>query len=144
MNWEEQVRGLWEAYIAKTEQLERDKKPGAGILGLTPGPKDDACHDQFAADAEGLLADMLAAAPSSAETLAALEYIYEAPLEHRQPLTAYWMLQAVHRLTVPVISLLAPEDAGPLRARYAKIYRRRERLPAQKAVLAALTKREKE
>lgn len=42
MSWLERIDALWDAYNAKTEQVERGKKPGAGIYGLPPGPKDDA------------------------------------------------------------------------------------------------------
>ena len=87
MIWTEAVQTLYGAYIAKAEQLERDRKPGEGLLGLSSGPKDDPCHDRFAADLEQLLKEMLRGAPASAEVRDALAYIYHAPLEHRQPLT---------------------------------------------------------
>ena len=69
-----------------------------------------------------------------------LAYIYRAPSEHREPLTAYWMLQAVHGLTVPLIGFLDPSDARTLGEEYAGTYRRRDRFPAQKKALAALKK----
>ena len=140
MSWPEQVRSLWEAYIAETERLERDKKPGAGILGLTPGPKDDPCHDRFLAQAQELLRHMREAALPSDEVRQTLAYIYRAPLDHSEPLTAYWSLQAIHGATAPLAALLSPADAKALRDEYAKMYRRWERLPAMKDALAALDK----
>lgn len=140
MSWPEAVRELWEAYIAETERLEREKKPGAGIFGLTPGPKDDPCHEQFLLQARTLLEEMQSAAPPSGEVRRTLEYIYQAPLDHPTPLTAYWSLQAVHGMTAPLAALLDREDARTLRDWYTKQYRRWERLPVQKEALAALEK----
>lgn len=137
------IQALYEAYIAKAEQLERDKKPGDGLLGLTSGPKDDPCHEQFAADLEALLKEMRARRPSSEEIREALAYVYRMPLEHRQPLTVYWMLQAVHGMTADLAELLAAQDAQALRDAYARDYRRWERLPAQRKALAALDRARK-
>ena len=144
MNWLEEVRSLWEAYIAKTEQLERDKKPGAGIFGLTPGPKDDPCHGRFGEEAEALLGRMAAAEPDPEEIREVLAYIYRAPTEHREPLTAFWMLQAVHGFTAPLAEKLRPEDARALREGYERLYRRQDRFQPQKKALAALKKAEKQ
>ena len=134
------IRALYDAYIAKAEQLERDKKPGDGLFGLSSGPKDHPCHEQFADDLQALLADIAAEAPASGEVREMLSYIYTAPLDHKWPLTVYWMLQAVHGLTVDLAALLAPQDAKALRDDYAKAYRRWERLPAQTKALDALEK----
>lgn len=140
MSWMAAIQRLYEAYIARAEQLERDRKPGDGLLGMSGGPKDDPCHDQFAAELERLVKDMAAQGPSSGEVRETLAYIYRAPLEHREPLTVYWMLQAVHGFTVELITLLSAEDARILRDDYAQSYRRWERLPVQKKALSALEK----
>lgn len=144
MSWITAIQTLYESYIARAEQLEREKKPGDGLLGMPGGPKDDPCHDQFAADLEQLLKNMLAQGPSSAEVKETLSYIYRAPLEHREPLTVYWMLQAVHGLTENLIVLLSPQDARSLRDVYVKDYRRWERLPVQKKALSALERAQKQ
>ena len=135
------IRALYEAYIETVETLERNRKPGEGLLGLKPGPADDPCHDRFADDLEAALAEYTAEEPSSEETSAVLEYIYTVPTEHREPISIYWMLVAVHGLTQPLIGRLSPADANRLAQLYAGAYRRWERLPAQKQALAALKKR---
>lgn len=132
------VRALYEAYIGEAERLERNRKPGDGLMGLSAGPKDDPCHDRFADDLKRLLRDIRAQEPSSGEVREMLSYIYHAPLEHPQPLTVYWMLKAVHGLTVDLAGLLAPADAQCLRDAYVKDYRRWDRLPSQKQALCAL------
>ena len=134
------LRALYESYIAKGIQLERDKKPGAGLLGLTAGPKDDPCHRKFLDDLQEMLAGAQAAALPSGEVCQALAYIYRAPLEHKEPLSVYWVLQAAHGATLGLIGLLEPADARTLRDDFARMYRRWERLPAQKKVLEALEK----
>ncbi len=138
------VQELYEAYMAETAQLERDKKLGDGYMGLKPGPKDAPCHGQFAKDLERLLGELLATEPDPAGTRALLEYIYRAPQTLRAPETARWMFQAVHGLTVPLIGRLAPADARALREEYVKRYKRWDRLPAQKKALAALDRACKE
>lgn len=137
------LHALYEAYIAKAEQLERDRKPGDGLFGLGSAPKDDPCHDKFAADLEALLGDMLTREPSSGQVREVLEYIYRIPLAHPEPKTAFWMMKAVHGMTVELAGRLEPGDARILRDMYAKDYPRWDRLPAQKQALAALDRARK-
>lgn len=126
------------AYVAETERLEREKKPGDGLMGLSPGPKDDPCHDRFAQALEHLLLDIRAQAPPSGEVRDALDAIYRAPLDHPWPLSAHWMLKAVHGLTAPLTDLLTAEDARALYDAYTRDYPRWDRLPSQKQALRAL------
>ena len=140
MSWMDAIRALYEAYIAQVERLERDRKPGDGLLGLGSAPKDDPCHDRFATELEALLKEMRAQWPAPDVVRDVLTYVYRAPSEHREPQSLYWMLRAVHGLTVELVPLLLPTDAKELRDAYAKEYRRWDRFPAQKRVLAALEK----
>ena len=134
------LQTLYEGYIAKAEQLERDKKPGAGLLGLTPGPKDDPCHKMFIDQLQELMDGMLAQKPASGQMRQVLAYIYRAPLEHETPLAVYWTLQAAHSTTLEMAGRLESGDARALRDEFAKMYRRWERLPVQKKVLEVLEK----
>ncbi len=134
------LTALYEAYIAKVEQLERDAKPGAGWFGLPGGPKNDSCHGQFAGQAQALIEDLAAQGPTSAQARQALEYIFRAPEEHKNDQSLYWMFQAVHGMTEPLIACLDRADAQALFISYAGQYRRWERLPAQKKALTALDK----
>ncbi len=139
----ERVRALYEQYLATTERLERDRRPGDGLFGFGKSPKDDPCHDQFAVALEALLGEILAGEPDSGETREVLEYIYRAPQVYPEPQTAYWMFQAVHGLTVPLAARLTPADAQAVRDEYVKTYRRWERMPSHKRALAALDRARK-
>ncbi len=135
------IRALYAAYIEKAETLERDRKPGEGLLGLKKGPADDPCHGRFAEELEAAVADYAAQPPAPAEAAALLSYMFDVPQAHREPVFAYWMLIAVQGLSLPLIDGLDPADADALFRIYEKTYPRWERLPVQKKVLAALRKK---
>ena len=137
------IAALYEAYIDAVRTLERNRRPGEGLFGLKGGPADDPCHDRFAKDLEAAIAELSAEEPSPDEARTVLEHIFEAPSAHRELKSAYWMLIAVHGLTAPLIGWLSAPDAAELHRRYAKEYRRWERLPVQNQVLEALKKQAK-
>ena len=131
---------LYDAYIKTVEELERTKKPTAGLLGITKGPKDDPCHDRFADDLAEKLKMFSAKDPSSGEVRSLLEYMYGIPFQYRENHMIYWMFTAVHSLVLDndLISRLNRADAQKLYEQYSKDYPRWERLPAQKRTLKAL------
>lgn len=135
------IRSLYETYIETVETLERNRKPGEGIFGLKGGPATDPCHDRFVDELTTAIGDYAAQEPSSAERTEVLSYMYAVPLEHREPRSAYWMLIAVHGLSLQLIEGLDPADAAALCKSYGKAYPRWERLPVQKNVLSALKAR---
>lgn len=139
----ERVRALYEAYLAQAEKLERERKPFAGMFGISPGPADDPCHDRFAADLENLLRSCREAGSTPAEIREVLRYIYAAPTEHPQPRSSYWMLLAVHGLTLDLIEGLIAADAKEMHDWYEAAFPRRERVPVQNRVLKALGRKAK-
>ena len=132
------LRGLYADYCAKVAQLERERKPGAGIFGMKGGPADDPCHERFAEDLRVLLESFGAARPSGGELRDVLAWIYDAPQRDRAPKCAYWMLVAVQGLTRPLLGDLAPEDAAALRRQLEKAYPRYARMPVQNELLREL------
>ena len=58
----EELQSLYTGYLLKTAQLERDRKPADGLLGMGSGPAADPCHDRFAQE---LVYDVTAAADLS-------------------------------------------------------------------------------
>ena len=135
---ETEVRAIYEEYLEAAAKAEAERKPGDGLLGIGKGPADSPCHARFAGALEAKLNAFAASAPESAETAAVLDYIYGVAPRYGDLKSAYWMLLAVHGLTLPLIPCLSPADATCLRARYAETYTRRKRLPVQNQVLAAL------
>lgn len=136
-----ELRSLYRRYLDAAAAAERNRKPGEGLLGIGKGPADNPCHDRFAAELEALLDSIAESGPDSGVAKALLEYIYAVPRETAELKSAYWMLLAVHKLTLPLIAFLDSADAAVLLAEYEKNYPRRLRLPPQKAVLSALRKR---
>lgn len=135
-----EICALYDAYLEKVEELERNRKVTDGLLGITKGPKDDPCHDWFADELEIRLSDFAAADPSPEEIRSLLEYMYRAPLENRDNHIIYWMFTAVHSLVLEtdLIGRLDRKDASDLYRQYSEDYPRWERLPAQKKTLKAL------
>ena len=138
----EEITSLYEAYLDEFHRLERDSKPFEGAFGFGGGPKDHPCHEKFAQDLEKLLYDLTAQEPSSGEAAEVLRYIYcGAPSRWETEATVYWMLLAVQGYTLGLIERLNAADAGALYDTYRDLYPRRQQLPVQSKVFAALRAR---
>ncbi len=141
----EQVRKLYEDYIAEFRRLEKNRKGGAGMFGLTSGPRNYPCHERFSSDLERLLREAEESGPTGEEAEQILDYIYFAPQTRQTNQDAvYWMMIAVHALTGGLITRLSPGAAAGLLERYRAAYPRRLQLPAQGKVEAALKRRAKQ
>ena len=138
----EQIRELYEGYFAEFQRLEQGRQAGAGMFGLTNGPRNYPCHEQFAKDLERLLRETEETlSPDQAEEL--LEYILFAP-QSRERDAVYWMLTAVHGMTEGPAGRLDPAAAARLLERYEAVYPRRERLPVQMKAVSVLKKQAKQ
>ena len=139
----EDLTALYDGYLAEAMQAEQERKPFDGLLGFGKKPADDPCHDRFVTGLKTWLDDFFASKPESTAIREVLQKIYRAPKEHPEPGSIYWMLIAVQGLTTELIPMLNPTDAAAPAEEYGAIYKRRERLPAQKQILEALIKAEK-
>ena len=129
------IRKIYDSYLEKALAAERNRKPTDGMFGIGKKAGDDPCHTEFAEALEAALNDYAAEQHDSAELRLLLEYMYSMPKAHEDPKSIYWMLIAVHGLTLQLISGLSQQDAAALRKQYAVLYRRWERLPVQQQVL---------
>lgn len=136
----EDVKALYGDYLMQAAKLESERKVGDGLFGMGTKPSDDPCHDEFAKKLEALIGEFASADPTSAEVREVLSYIYNMPAEHREPLSSYWMLNAVQGLTLELTDKLSPEDAAALCKEFSKLYKRWERLPVQQKIYSALKK----
>ena len=134
----EELERLYAEYLAEARRAEANRRPLDGMFGFGRKSGDDPCHERFAQELEALLKAAAEKGVASGELRGMLAYIYRAPKENREPLAAYWMLMAVHSLTPELAGRLCREDAQALWEEYQTAYPRRDRLPAQKKVLAAL------
>ena len=133
-----ELESLYDRYIDEAEQAEMERRPGDGLLGIGKTPDNDPCHDRFVNDLETIISHLSEDGRDSSEMLEQLLFIYKAPLEHRKPASVYWMLLAVHGMTLPMIRGLDVADAESLSQWYKEKYPRRERFPAQKQVIKTL------
>lgn len=130
---------LYDDYHAQIRLFKSKMKPADGLFGMGVGLGEAPCHDDFAEKLEALLQAM-AADGDFQDSRSVLEFIYQAPLQEPER-AAYWMMMAVHRLTLPLINRLEQEDAQQLLAWYKDAYPRKDRLPPQDMVLKALKER---
>ncbi len=138
----EEVTSLYEAYLEEFYRLERNRKPMEGAFGFGGGPQHYPCHNQFAGDLEQLLQTFGSRSPSSQEVGPVLQYIYfTAPDRWKAEPSVYWMLMAVHGLTLELVRLTEPSEAAPLYNAYQRVYPRRSRLPVQKKLAVLLKER---
>ena len=133
-----EIYALYDAYLQKVADLEKNRKITDGLLGITKGPKDDPCHDQFANDLEAKLKELEVSGADPEEICSLLEFLYTIPLRHKDNNMIYWMFTAVHVLALDLIRFLDWADAKKLYEQYSRNYPRWERLPAQKKTLKAL------
>ncbi len=133
-----EIEELYRNYLEKVNKLEMERKLGDGLFGIGKSPADDPCHDQFTDELETLLNRFAAQSPDKSEIKKVLTFMYRMPHEHREPVSAYWMLNAVHGFTMKLIGMLSREDAGQLLNEYRIAYPKAMRLPVQKKVCDAL------
>lgn len=135
----EEIVSLYEAYAEEFYRLERKRRPLEGAFGFGGGPQSYPCHETFARDLECRLNRFAAQSPSSDQVAPVLSYIcLTAPNRWRAENAVYWMLLAVQGLTLELIPLLDGTDAEALYRAYQDMYPRRQRLPVQETVFAAL------
>ena len=136
-----EVRELYIDYINQVQKLEKEKKPGDGLFGMGKKISDDPCHEAFADKLDAILKEIEASGPSSEEAADVLEYIYHAQAEYISFTSAYWIMNAVHGLTLRLIRFLDSKDAEKLCEIYDREVPRRKRFPVQKKVASALNKK---
>jgi len=129
------VKAVYQQYFEELAQA-REKLTGFQFF-FGGGVGNDPCQERFAQALEGVMGE-LAASADGETARAVLEYVYRAPQEHRDDKSAYWMLMAVHGLTVPAVKALTPADAADLAAWYDKAYPKRKRFPTQNETVEAL------
>ena len=96
----ERIQELYREYAAEFQRQEDKRRAGAGMFGLTDGPRNYPCHERFARDLESLLKEAeKTAAPEQAEEILACVYFAPQARGARQD-AVYWMLTAVHGMTV--------------------------------------------
>ncbi len=135
-----ELSALYDRYFEEAAAAERNRKPMDGLLGFGKKPQDDPCHDRFLDSVRDWLKDYSDTSPESSSVRDVLSRIYFISDGLEQSGSAYWMLFAIHGLTLDLIPFLSSEDAAALKDRYARSFPRYTRLPVQKQVFKALEK----
>ena len=138
------IRKIYDDYLEKALNAEKNRKPTDGMFGIGKKPGDDPCHAEFAAQLEAALKEYAAEAPEPSSVRELLSYMYTLPKSHEDPKSIYWMLIAVHGLTSVLIPLLGKANAAALKKEYGAAFRRWERLPVQQQIYRALAQAAKE
>jgi len=136
--WLTRLEALYNDYIDFVQELERNRKPGEGLFGMRSGPKDDPCHERFAADVKKLLEDFRDTSPGPGDCAALLRYMFTVPEAWQELTCAYWMLIAVQGFGLDLIGYLNPADAKALAEFFSAAYPRHIRLPVQEKLLKRL------
>ena len=136
------MENLRAQYLETVRELERNRKPMEGILGMKGGPADDPCHDRYAESLRTVLTEFAGTKPDSGDLCRVLAELCAVP-PRNAPKSAYWMLIAVHSFALELVGGLNGEDAGALRRSYTRDYPRWERLPVQEKLLTALKEAER-
>ena len=127
-------------YLQDLENYEKKRKPTDGLLGFGHSLQNDPCHERLDHRVEDIIRQMCVLSPVSKEAEQAVRrlLLHE---DAKWPLAAQWMLRALERHALPLISFLSPEAAAHLQKEYAARYKPWDRLPVQKQVLKALKQR---
>ena len=139
----ESLQELYNDYLEKALQVERNRRPGEGLFGIGKKPSDDPCHQRFLENLKDWLDRFSGEEPDSASIREVLAWIYRAPKENPEPNSAYWMMIAAQSLTTALIPRLNAADAAAIGADFAAAYKRWERMPVQTQILNALKNRAK-
>lgn len=139
-----EIEALYQAYVDKALQLEREKQPGQGLLGFGAKPADDPCHAAFVETVKETAAAFARQEMAPEDVKAVVGFMLHTPHMYREPQSLYWTLIAAQGAALPLIHGLTKEDAEQLQRKFARDVRPWQRLPVQKEIFRALEKRKKE
>ena len=131
----EELLRLYREYLEQAALPQNQKRPFQGAYGLIGGTAPNSFHQQFVQQVEAALAQV-----PETERREAVEYVLRQPLEHKDDPVVYYTLMAAQGATIPYLSQLPVDQAKALRGWFEQTFPRRERMPCQDKVLAALKK----
>lgn len=138
----EQLRSIYEKYLAAAEKAEKNKTGWNGLLGLGSSTKDHPCHDEFYEDMEQWTGEFLKREPTQQECEAVITFIFETSEKYRNTLT-YWYMYVAHGFTRGMIPKVSSQFAGRMRVWYNQRNPRPDRMPVQQEVFKLLQRQEK-
>ncbi len=129
----ENLRQIYDEYEEKLHSLNTPRV--VELLNISADPRKDAYDREFSA---GIAQWVERFEPGSSEEIAeAIRWILEYPAAHRNG-RSYWMTYAVQKEVLPLIPRLSAKDAETIHAAFTAAFPKREWLPVQKQIDAAL------
>lgn len=138
----QQLQEIYEKYDQAFERAAAEAPIGAGLFGMSGGPKDAPCHEIFYGQVADWVAGWNAALPSPQAAEQAVRLILEAAASRRDAGT-YWYCYAAQKHAEPLIALLNPASARELLARFEELYPPIDRMPVQQKLCKLLKKQGK-
>ena len=134
-----QLKELYEAYIAKTAKVMADAPTFAGVWGWGDDPKKHPCHMEFYEAVESFLAEFLSRSQPEEAAYAVADWIIRTPARYKDQ-AVFWYMFAAHGLCKPLIPLLSPDHCAALRDFYDDHYPKFDRMPVQRELYKGLKK----
>ena len=127
-------------YIAQTDDLIQNRRPGEGIFGLPDSAKSAPCHMEYYKNMEAAVQEIAGDKPDSdtAEQLVRFLLAVEDSFPCSQ--LASWTLLAVQRLSLPLIPHLSTDAKKDLSSWFGKKVPRLQRMPVQQEIYKELKK----
>lgn len=135
----EELRQIYEAYIAQAEECRRSINPMKNFFGMRDADVNHPAHKEFY-NAVGDWTDRFLAGHPSAESMEqVLRLILFAAAEHEKS-AAVWYFIAAQTNAKKIIPLMDQKALKPLYTEYKASYPRGRRLPLQNELAAILKK----
>lgn len=134
-----ELKCMYEAYIAKSLDVRKKAPLFAGILGLGSDPRKHPCHEEFYEAALTWTEKFVESQPSAEAAMEAASYILEAPEPERER-DAFWFLWVAVGNIRSLIPFLTQEDCKVLMDRFDQLYKKRDRMPVQAETYKMLKK----
>lgn len=136
----EKLIQLTKDYIAETDELIANRRPGEGLFGFPDSAKNAPCHMQYYNNMETAVRELAGEEPDSSTAEQLVRFLLTAEDAFPCSQLSSWTLLAVQRLALPLIPYLSQETKKELCVWFGKKVPRLQRMPVQQEIIKALKK----
>ena len=127
-------------YIAQTDDLIQNRRPGEGIFGMPDSAKSAPCHMEYYHNMEAAVRELAGDKPDAESAEQLVRFLLTAEEAFPCSQLASWTLLAVQRLSLPLIPHIPPEKRKELGSWFGKKVPRLQRMPVQQEIYKELKK----